>query len=83
MESTMNSYNGYANYDTWNFVLWLGNDEFTQKAVVDAGRRIGRRWTAKAAREVAMGLIGPSTPDGAKARAVRWSEVAAAFKEWA
>lgn len=79
----MSSYNGYANYETWNFVLWLGNEEWTQRAVAEAGRRIGRRWTAKKAREVAVELIGPSTPDGAKARAVRWSEVAAALREWA
>ena len=23
---TQNTYNGYKNYETWNVVLWLGND---------------------------------------------------------
>ena len=26
------SYQGYANYETWNAALWIGNDEFLYNA---------------------------------------------------
>jgi len=29
-KNTENAYNGWSNYDTWNFKLWLDNDETSQ-----------------------------------------------------
>ena len=32
-KNTSESYSGWSNYDTWNFKLWLDNDEKSQKIV--------------------------------------------------
>ena len=32
-KNTSESYNGWSNYDTWNFKLWLDNDRKTQEMV--------------------------------------------------
>jgi hypothetical protein len=32
-KNTENSYNGWSNYETWNFKLWLDNDQKTQEMV--------------------------------------------------
>ena len=35
-------YNGWSNYETWNFKLWLDNDEDTYNRIKDL-LRIARR----------------------------------------
>ena len=71
------TYNGWANYETWNAALWIGNDEFlynTAKACVtyrEAG--IETPWE-KFVRCMTEGQIGRhlvQTRDG-----VRWDDAA-------
>ena len=63
------SYNGYANYATWNAALWVLNDEFlynTAKACVEFCSEDDTPW-AKFVRCMMEGQVGPylgSTGDG-------------------
>ena len=50
-----NTYNGWANYETWNVALWLNNNEALYFAMLDAIRNGAR--TYEDVRE-AMGLTG-------------------------
>lgn len=62
-----NTYNGWANYETWNVALWLNNNEALYFAMLDAIRNGAR--TYEDVREV-MGLTG-ETKDN-----VAWDDLA-------
>lgn len=82
---TSNTYNGYTNYATWNFILWASNDEGSYKAVARAGRalkRAGLGWDAIEAEKAMRDVVGDETPDGARAAEVNWDELAEALEDW-
>lgn len=39
----MEGYNGYANYETWNVALWIGNDQGSYEYYGELAERIVRR----------------------------------------
>ncbi len=65
-----NEYNGYANYETWNVALWLGNDEGLYNLAKEYRYR-GYKALAECLEEIDC----VQTPDG-----VFWSDSALDFE---
>lgn len=60
------TYNGWANWETWNVALWIGNDEWLYHLARDC-KRINRKDPYKAFVESLQemgGEIALQTPDG-------------------
>jgi hypothetical protein len=75
------TFNGWANWTTWNVALWLGNDEPLYWAMVAEANRLAHRVTAAQARRFASAWMGSVTRDGAQLRFCRWAEIAAMMNE--
>lgn len=73
------TYEGYANWDTWNVELWIDNEEALYKA----------KWRLLRSSDVAADEVeefcrnefGESTPDGADFNEVDWDELADMWNE--
>ena len=69
---TEDSYNGYANYETWNVALWINNDEGLYRVFQDF-----RCDNPVDMLELCKDVFGPYTPDDVYIEnpAIDWDEV--------
>lgn len=74
-------YNGWANYETWNVALWLGNDESFYRAMREMVKASKKPVNCGRAREIVNELLPDGTPDTKAMSRVRWGEIAAFLEE--
>ena len=68
------TYEGYANWSTWNVELWIDNEEVLYK---DKWRLLrSSNVDAQAVEDFCRSMFGESTPDGADFNEVDWDELA-------
>ena len=89
--ATEQGYNGWANRQTWNVMLWLQNDEQLYKSMWE-DVAIGLIYTepklCKAlvtwAFGIRYGFGSINTPDGVNLddKAINWQEICKALEEW-
>ena len=63
------TFNGWANYETWNASLWINNDESMYRvalAYVEQARRFGQRISYDALITALEYRFGQMTPDGTR-----------------
>ena len=73
------SFNGYANWDTWNASLWLANGEYAYHIMRDAtAQSLGMSEFADIGQDIIEGL---GNPDGIEYENVNWKEVLEVFAE--
>lgn len=79
------SYNGYANYETWNVCLWFQNDEWLY--IIVTAKTKFRKFNAETAKSFVMDVLPDGTPDFADMgksdcyKKVKWSSVSRCLNE--
>ena len=80
------TYNGWPNYETWNVMLWMDNEEgaynlYRELAAKKAARK--HYFSGHSARWCCEQAFGSETPDGVSFNnsRVRWGKVAEAMRE--
>jgi hypothetical protein len=80
------TYNGWPNYETWNVMLWMDNEEPAYRyyrARVESVRQAGKRLGGVGAKAIVKACFGEATPDGVNLESskIRWGAIAEAMRE--
>ncbi len=82
------TYNGWPNYQTWNVMLWMDNEEPLYRAYREKVQRYAdnkRYFGGVAAKSIVMQCFGTdgATPDGVKlgSSRIKWAKIAEAMRE--
>ena len=85
----MNTYNGWTNYETWNWKLWIDNDEGWLESVTDAAEGCGdvyelSQWLEDNCYDIQEWSDLPTTGPfadllGAAISSINWYEIAESF----
>lgn len=79
-----NTYNGWPNYETWNVMLWMDNEEPAYRRYrehVQMAKRNHQRFTGEWAENVVRECFGTQTPDKVSFASpkIRWGAIAKAM----
>jgi len=82
---TDKTYNGWPNYDTWNVMLWMDNDEPAYRLYRDLVRHVkanGCYFNGANARYACEQAFGTGTPDRVcfSSTKIRWGKIAEAMR---
>jgi hypothetical protein len=80
------TYNGWANWQTWNTALWFQNDEGLYRSILRDARRMSDPDTNEITADDAEYIISSNfddgvTPDGADIENCDWDEIAGCINE--
>jgi len=82
---TDNTYNGWTNWETWNLLLWVTNEESLYKEATHFAHIYSSMMAfEKKCEDFFRRMFPEGTPDmkEEEMQAVNWAEVAQALKEW-
>lgn len=74
-------YNGWANRQTWNVILWMNNDYGLYQEYTERVKTQGKFTASTAQQYVGNVFSAGVTPDGDSLSGVNWKEIAKALNE--